>query len=87
MKQKTDAIKDIIDQMFIIAGHPEVGYDDVIGRKDEWYLQWSMTEDQRKEWIDWGVTYFRKKKRWNKKFAEREMAFIDLYCGLTNKIK
>jgi len=87
MKQKTDAVKDIIDQMFIIAGHPEVGYDDIIGRKDEWYLQWSMTEDQRKEWIDWGVAYFRKKKRWSKKLAEREMAFLDLYCGLTNKTK
>lgn len=82
MTQKTNHIKDVIDQMFIIAGYPEVGYDDIIGRKDQWYLQWTMTEDQRKEWIDWGVAYFRKKKRWNKKLAEREMAFIDLYCGL-----
>lgn len=68
--------------MFIIAGYPEVGYDDIIGRKDNWYQQWTMTEDQRKEWMDWGVVYFRKKKRWNKKTAEREMAYIDLYCGL-----
>ena len=82
MSQKSNHIKDLIDQMFIIAGYPEVGYDDIIGRKDNWYQQWTMTEDQRKEWIDWGVVYFRKKKRWNKKTAEREMAFIDLYCGL-----
>ena len=81
MTQKTNHIKDVIDQMFIIAGH-QVGYDDIIGRKDNWYQQWTMTEDQRKEWIDWGIQYFRKKKRWNKKIAEREMAFIDLYCGL-----
>lgn len=82
MKAKTNIVKDIIDQMFIIAGYPEVGYDDIINRKDEWYLQWTMTEEQRQEWINWGVSYFRKKKRWNKKTAEREMAFIDLYCGL-----
>lgn len=82
MKQKTNIAKDLIDQMFIIAGYPEVGYDDVVGRKDEWYLQWTMTEDQRKEWIEWGVNYIRKKKRWSKHLAQREMAFIDLYCGL-----
>ena len=82
MSQKSNHIKDLIDQMFIIAGYPEVGYDDIIGRKDNWYQQWTMTEDQRKEWMDWGVAYFRKKKRWNKKTAEREMAYIDLYCGL-----
>lgn len=85
MKQKTEVIKEIIDQMFIIAGHPEVGYDDVVGRKDEWYLQWSMTEDQRKEWMEWGVKLLRKRKRWSKKIAESEMAYIDLYCGLTTK--
>ena len=82
MSQKSNHIKDLIDQMFIIAGYPEVGYDDIIGRKDNWYQQWTMTEEQRKEWMDWGVAYFRKKKRWNKKTAEREMAYIDLYCGL-----
>ena len=82
MAQKINIAKDLIDQMFIIAGYPEVGYDDIIGRKDNWYQQWTMTEDQRKEWMDWGVAYFRKKKRWNKKTAEREMAYIDLYCGL-----
>jgi hypothetical protein len=43
-----------------------------------------MTNEQRKEWIDWGVAYIRKKKRWSKKLAEREMAFLDLYCGLKN---
>jgi hypothetical protein len=82
-KNKSNITKDIIDQMFIIAGH-NIGYNDVVGREDEWYLQWTMTEAQNKEWRDWGVNYL-KKKRYNKKIAEREMAFIDLYCGL--KIK
>jgi len=83
MKRNDNLIQIIIDQMFIIAGH-NVSYNDIIGRKDDWYCQWTMTDDQRKEWIDWGVTYIRKKKRWSKKLAEREMAFLDLYCGLKN---
>ena len=82
MAQKINIAKDLIDQMFIIAGYPEVGYDDVINRKDDWYAQWTMTEAQNKEWREWGVKYLRKKKRWNKGMAEREMAYIDLYCGL-----
>jgi len=83
MKQKTSLAEDLINQMFIIAGH-KVSYDDVVDRKDDWYCQWTMTDDQRKEWINWGVAYIRKKKRWSKKLAEREMAFLDLYCGLKN---
>lgn len=85
MKRQINIVKDIIDNMFIIAGYPEVGYDDIINRTDDWYCQWAMTDDQRTEWKKWGVEYLRKKRRWSKKTAEREMDFIDLYCGLTNK--
>jgi hypothetical protein len=81
MKQSNDLIKTLIDQMFIIAGH-DLRYDDVVGRKDNWFQQYTMTEAQRDEWKEWGISYIRKKKRWSKKLAEREMAFLDLYCGL-----
>jgi len=83
VKNKLNIGKDIIDQMFIIAGH-DLRYDDIVGRKDNWFQQYTMTEDQRKEWIDWGIKYL-KKKRYYKKIAEREMAWIDLFYGL--KIK
>jgi len=81
MKRSDDLLKILIDQMFIIAGH-ELRYDDVVGRKDNWFQQYTMTEAQRNEWKEWGISYIRKKKRWSKKLAEREMAFLDLYCGL-----
>ena len=81
MKRSDDLVKTLIDQMFIIAGH-DLRYDDVIGRKDNWFQQYTMTETQRDEWKEWGISYIRKKKRWSKKLAEREMAFLDLYCGL-----
>lgn len=81
MKNKDALLKVLIDQMFIIAGH-ELRYDDVVGRKDNWFQQYTMTEDQRTEWKEWGEAYIIKHKRWSKKLAEREMAFLDLYCGL-----
>jgi hypothetical protein len=84
MKRDEIILRELINQMFIIAGYPEVSFDDVAGRKDQWYLDWTMTEAQNKEWRDWGIKYL-KKKRYYKKIAEREMAMIDLYCGL--KIK
>jgi hypothetical protein len=72
-------LKDLIDKMFEIAGHP-LKYEDVQGRTDNWFQQYTMTEEQNKEWRDWGVKYLRKK--WNKHLAEREMAMLDLYIVL-----
>ena len=74
-------LKELIDKMFEIAGH-NLKFEDVEGRTDNWYQQYTMTEAQNKEWRDWGVKYIKKKKRHYSKIAEREMAMIDLYCGL-----
>jgi hypothetical protein len=74
-------LKDLVDRMFEIAGHP-LKYEDVQGRTDNWYQQYTMTEEQNKEWRDWGIKYLKKKKRWNNHLAEREMAMLDLYIGL-----
>jgi len=71
----------LIDKMFEIAGH-NLKFDDVEGRKDNWYQQYTMSEDENKEWLKWGIDYIRKKRRMPKKLAEREMLFLNLYCGL-----
>lgn len=73
--------KDLIDKMFEIAGH-DIRYEDVIGRQDDWYAQYTMTTQQGEEWRAWGEEYLRKKKKWTKAMCAREMAMIDLYCGL-----
>ena len=84
-EQKTNKermfLKELIDKMFEIAGH-NLKFEDVEGRTDNWYQQYTMTEAQNKEWRDWGVKYIKKKKRYYSKIAEREMAMLDLYCGL-----
>ena len=77
----TQIAKDLINKMFELAGH-DMKYEDVIGRQDNWFQQYTMTQLQNEEWRKWGVEYLRKKKRWTKEMAEREMAMVDLYCGL-----
>jgi hypothetical protein len=74
-------LKEIIDKMFEIAGH-DLKFEDVEGRTDNWFQQYTMTEAQNKEWKDWGTKLIKKKKRYLRNIASREMAMIDLYCGL-----
>jgi hypothetical protein len=74
-------LKELIDKMFEIAGH-DLKFEDVEGRTDEWFQEYTMTEEQNKEWREWGTNHIKKKKRLYSKIASREMAFLDLYCGL-----
>jgi hypothetical protein len=74
-------LKELIDKMFEIAGH-SLKFEDVEGRKDNWFQQYTMTEAQNEEWRDWGIKLIMKKHRYNKYLADREMRMLDLYCGL-----
>ena len=74
-------LKTLIDKMFEIAGHP-LKFEDVEGRTDNWFQEYTMTEAQNEEWRDWGVKFISKKRRLGDKLALREMAWLDLYCGL-----
>jgi hypothetical protein len=80
-EKKQNAVKDIINEMFKIAGH-EVTYEDIKGRQDDWYSQWTMTESQYDEWKKWGQKYLKKKFRLSEFYAEREMSMIGLMWGL-----
>ena len=81
-KSKDDIIvEELINKMFEIAGH-SVTFEDIKGRKDNWYQEWTMTEEQNKEWREWGVKYLRKKKGLYKSYADRNMAMFDLMYGL-----
>jgi len=75
-------LKELIDKMFEIAGHP-LKFEDVEGRTDNWFQQYTMTEAQNEEWRNWGTKFLNKKRRWSKKLADREMRMLDLYCGLS----
>ena len=79
--KETKLLKELIDKMFEIAGH-DLKFEDVEGRKDMWFQQYTMTEAQNKEWREWGTKHIKKKNGYYLKTAAREMAFLDLYCGL-----
>ena len=74
-------LKELIDKMFEIAGH-NLKFEDVEGRKDNWFQQHTMTKAQNEEWRDWGTKFIMKKHRYNKYLADREIRMLDLYCGL-----
>lgn len=79
-QKREKAVVDLINQMFIIAGH-DVTYDDILG-KDNWFQEYTMTVEQSEEWKDWGVKYLRENLKINKKMAENEMLWFNLQYGL-----
>jgi hypothetical protein len=85
VEQKTNKerqlLKELIDKMFEIAGY-DLKFEDVEGRTDNWFQQYTMTEIQNEEWKEWGTKLLAKKRRYGKKLADREMRMLDLYCGL-----
>jgi len=80
-QKRQQAVVDLINQMFVIAGH-EVTYDDIKDRKDEWYTQWTMTIEQSEEWKKWGVDYLRTNLKMSKKVSVNEMNWVNLMWGL-----
>ena len=80
-QKREQALIDLLNQMFIIAGH-NVTYEDIKGRKDNWWTEWTMTMAQADEWKAWGVDYLRKNLKLNKVLAEKEMQWVNLQWGL-----
>ena len=80
-QKREQAVIDLINQMFIIAGH-NITYDDIKDRKDDWYAQWTMTVEQGEEFKKWGKKYLMKELRLPAKMAEREMQWVNLQWGL-----
>lgn len=81
---KLQITKALINEMFKIAGH-DVTFEDIADRKDEWYTEWTMTEEQNKQWREWGTKFIKRHMNILPKLAEREMAMFNLNYGL--KIK
>jgi hypothetical protein len=74
------AVVDLINQMFIIAGH-DVTYQDVLG-VDNWFQKYTMTVEQGEEFKKWGKKYLMKKLNRYAKQAEDEMLWFNLQWGL-----
>tara|TARA_R110000822_G_scaffold24150_6_gene73850 strand:- start:425 stop:742 length:318 start_codon:yes stop_codon:yes gene_type:complete len=80
-EKRNQAVIDLINQMFIMAGH-QVTYDDIKDRQDAWYTEWTMTMQEYEDWKVWGKKYLIKNLRLNAKIAEREMLWVGVQWGL-----
>ena len=80
-QKREQAVIDLLNQMFVIAGH-SVTYEDIKGRTDNWWAEWTMTMAQSDQWKAWGVDYLRKNLKLNKTLAEKEMQWMNLQWGL-----
>jgi hypothetical protein len=76
-----EIIEDIINRMFEIAGY-SISYEDIINRNDNWYQQYTMTEEQDKAWRDWVTNYLKKECKHPTKIAERSASMYSLMWGL-----
>ena len=79
--KKQQVAQTLINEMFKIAGH-NVTFEDIKGRQDNWYQQWTMTAEQNDQWKEWGVGYITKEMKMVKKLAEKEMSWFSLNYGL-----
>ena len=80
-QKKDKAIKDLINQMFIMAGH-NVTYDDIVG-VEQWFNKYTMTVEQGEEFKKWGKQYLMKNLQMRAAAAEKEMMWFNVMWGLT----
>lgn len=81
-QKKEKSLEDLINQMFIIAGH-DVTFEDIKTRQDNWFQQYTMTIAQNEEWQAWGKKYLQTNLRTPAKLAEKQMQWFSLQYGLS----
>ena len=75
------AIKDILNQMFIISGN-DCTFEEIEHRTDFWFNQMTMTDVEYEEWQKWGIDYLRKNLKFKKSRAQDEMSMVGFKYGL-----
>jgi hypothetical protein len=80
-EKRKQAVIDLINLMFSISKH-NVCYDDIVGRQDAWYNDYTMTLEQNHEWIEQGVKYLSKKLKITHVAARKEMLWVNWMWGL-----
>ena len=74
-------VEHLINKMFEYA-NLDVKYEDLLGRKDDWYAQYTMRQEQYESWKEYSVKYIKKEKKVPMKYAEQAFAWFNLSYGL-----
>ena len=80
-KTKEDVAKDLVNAMFLIAGH-NVTFDDVAKEPEGYYNRYTWSPEQEKEWMSWATDYIKKHLKHRSTHADREVAMFNLCYGL-----
>ena len=78
-----DIATHLLNEQYKLVG---LTFEQVKAMPHEEFLTYKMTLDQQKEWTAFAVDYLRKKKRWSKYLAQREIAMLDFQYGLSLEI-
>ena len=79
-QKKEKAVVDLINQMFVIAGH-DVTYEDIVS-VDKWFQKYTMTVEQAEEFMKWGKQYLMRELKMRAAYAEQEMRWFNVMWGL-----
>lgn len=72
----------ILNKMFDISKQV-ISFEEAINiHPENWYTEYTMTKEQRNEWMNWAVNFLNKKKRWSKNKCKIEMMWVDFAYGL-----
>ena len=74
-------VKHLINKMFEYAHIPQT-YDDVKDRKDEWYKEFTMTQEQSNAFKDYAIRYLKRELKTGYYKADTEYQWFDLMYGL-----
>lgn len=74
-------LKHLINKMFEYAHIPQT-YDDIKDRKDEWYQEYTMTQEQSNAFKDYAIRYLKRELKTSYYKADTEYQWFDLMYGL-----
>jgi len=74
-------VRHLIDKMFEYAQLPQ-RYDDIKDRKDEWYREYTMTQEQSDSFKDYAIRYLKRELKSSYYKADTEYQWFDLMWGL-----
>lgn len=74
-------VKHLINKMFEYAHIPQT-YDDIKDRKDEWYREFTMTQEESNAFKDYAIRYLKRELKTGYYKADTEYQWFDLMWGL-----
>jgi hypothetical protein len=74
-------VEHLINKMFEYAHIPQT-YNDIKDRKDEWYREFTMTQEESNAFKDYAIRYLKRELKTGYYKADTEYQWFDLMYGL-----